>query len=152
MTRLILLLALMAPLTAEAKGAFGLGLELGSPSSFTGKYLFNPDQGVAFHVGAYLHDHYQHLRVQYEQRFVDFAKWRWGDLGMYFDVGGAVIAWDSHNATGPCGGVGVDMRFRKFPLIVFAELNARLYLVGDLKEHHVDGLGFYDGVGARWYF
>lgn len=149
---LIALLLILSSSVAHAQGTFGIGLQLGQPTTFTGKYLFNADQGIAFHVGTHLnHTKYQHVRVQYEQRFVDFAKWRWGDLGMYFDVGGVLRSWDGHTATGPSGGVGLDMRFRKVPIIVFAELDVRVYMLGD-HDKVSDDADLYEGVGARWYF
>ncbi len=154
----IILLFLLSPPT-EAKGTFGVGLQLGSPTTLTGRYLYDKKQGIAFHLGTHLktslfhkdkHER-QHLRVQHEQQFADLARWRFADLGAYFNIGGVLRAWDDHWAIGPSGGLGLELWFRKFPMILFFEADLQLYLLGD-EEHSGGDLGLYEGLGGRWYF
>lgn len=155
-------LAVAGPRTEVGAGKnFGIGVGLGSPTSFTGKYFFGDNAGVAFHVGglALGVGAYGDARVQYEGRVIEFGDWKFADLGGYWNAGVAlrywlVSGWSDVLQLGPTGGFGAELRFKDVPAAVYAETDVRLYLIGP-------DTGTYDGVrqfglnplvGGRWYF
>ncbi len=155
-------LAVAGPRTEVGAGKnFGIGVELGFPNSFTGKYFFGDNAGVAFHVGGSMVGlgAYSDNRVQYEGRVVEFGDWSFADLGGYWNAGVAMRLWVGNGwaeplQLGPSGGFGAEMRFKDVPAAVYAELDARLYLVGPDTGTYagVRQFGGTSTVGGRWYF
>jgi hypothetical protein len=155
-------LAIAGPRTEVGAGKnFGIGIEVGFPNSFTGKYFFGDNAGVAFHVGGSMVGvgGYTDARVQYEGRVLEFGDWKFADLGGYWNAGVAtrywlVSGWTQSLQLGPTGGVGAEMRFKDVPAAVYAETDARLYLVGPDTGTYVGvrQFGFTSTVGGRWYF
>ncbi len=154
-------LAVAGPRTeVGADKNFGIGVELGFYYSFTGKYFFGDNSGLAFCVGGSpLGYGYTNGRVQYEGRVLEFADWKFADFGGYWNAGLASRIWlDSAIASavqvGPTGGVGVELRFKDVPAAVYGETDFRLWLVGP-KTGTYDGINQFlltPLVGGRWYF
>jgi hypothetical protein len=131
---------------------FGIGLQLGSPITFTGKYWFDDKGGLAFHVGTWFAMYYEG-RVQYERQFVQFGDWDFGDLGMYFHGGVATRYWTvpgvAHEfSMGPSAGAAGELRFKPVPAAVFVEMGTAVYVVG----HDYSWVSINYAAGGRWYF
>ena len=154
-------LAVAGPRTeVGAEKNFGIGVEVGMYYSFTGKYFFGDNSGVAFAVGGNPTGFgYTEGRVQYEGRVVEFADWAFADFGLYWNAGIASRIWldssiSSSVQLGPTGGVGAELRFKEVPAAVYAETDMRLWLLGP-KTGDYDGInqfGLSPLVGGRWYF
>jgi hypothetical protein len=150
---------LLSALTASAKTTevgtdkkFGLGVQLGSPITLTGKYWLDDQGGVAFHVGTWF-GFYNEARVQYERQFVQFGDWDFGDLGMYWHAGVASRLWtvtgyDGDFSLGPSGGVAGELRFKDVPAAVFVEVGSAIYVLG----HEYSWWDYSYAAGGRWYF
>lgn len=129
---------------------FGLGFQLGAPTTFTGKLWFNDASGGSFHVGTWFGSYFEG-RVQYEQRFVQFGDWNFADLGMYWAAGISTHYWiwaGNEFQIGVCGGVGAEMRFKEVPAAVFLETEVGVNILG--FEYYP--VTFTSGAGGRWYF
>ena len=154
-------LAVAAPRTEVGAGKnFGIGVEVGTYYSFTGKYFFSDNSGVAFSVGGNPAG-FGHTdgRVQYEGRVVEFADWAFADFGLYWNVGIASRIWlDSSIASsvqlGPTAGAGVELRFKDVPAAVYAETDLRVWLLGPTTGEYegINQFGLSPLVGGRWYF
>jgi len=131
---------------------FGLGVQAGSPSTFTGKFWLDEQGGVAFHAGTWF-GYYFEGRVQYERQFVQFGDWDFGDLGMYWHAGVATRYWTvvgvaADLSVGPSGGVAAELRFKDVPAAVFVEVGTQVLVLGNDNGW----LGYNSGAGGRWYF
>jgi hypothetical protein len=167
---LTLLLGAAVPARALASspagegGPFGLGVILGDPTGFTGKYMMSADRGVDFGL-AFSFGDYTLLYADYLFHFPGafghsstFAS----ELTPYVGVGG-LIAFstddrysrnrheffsDSHSSVG--AGVripfGIEWRGPQVPIGVFVELAPGISIAPQTS-------GFLEGgVGARFYF
>ena len=152
---LVLLLCLSAnaetPEVGHGKN-FGIGVQLGAPITFTGKYWMNEQGGVAFHAGTSFGLYYEG-RVQYERQFVQFGDWDFADLGMYWHAGVASRFWtiptiSNEFSLGPSGGVAGEMRFKSVPAAVFLEVGTAIYVLG----HNYSWWSYSYAAGGRWYF
>ena len=163
LSSLILLssLAIAGPRTEVGAGKdFGIGVEAGLYYSFTGKYFFGDNAGLAFSVGASPYGiGYTNGRVQFEGRVLEFADWDFADFGGYWNAGLASRIWLDSSITssvqlGPTGGVGVELRFKEAPAAVYAETDFRLWLVGPKTGTYagISQFGLAPLVGGRWYF
>ncbi len=130
----------------------GVGVNLGYPNAFSGKFWFNPDAGISLTAGAYPGRLGTALvRVAYEQVFYTIGDWDWGKLDLYWNAGvasnitivGAVLQ------PGAGGGVSVMIRFKDAPAEVF--VNNAIYLYPALFGASFD-YGYVGGFGGRWYF
>lgn len=152
-------IVLLSALTAAAETSevghgknFGIGVQLGSPVTFTGKYWFDEKGGAAFHVGTWF-GYYFEGRVQYERQFVTFGDWDFGDVGMYWHAGVTTRYWllagyaDSFSL-GPSGGVAGELRFKPVPAAVFIETGLSVNVLG----HNASWIGYNYAAGGRWYF
>jgi hypothetical protein len=151
----LLLLATTAladpPEVAHGKD-FGIGFQFGSPITFTGKYWFDDQAGLAFHAGTWIPNFFEG-RVQFEQRFVQFGDWDFGDVGMYFHAGVATRYWTvpgiaNEFSLGPSGGAAGEVRFKAVPAAAFVEMGTTVYVLG----HAYTWVSINYGVGGRWYF
>lgn len=139
----------------NAAGNFGIGVQAGSPLTFTGKYYMSEGTGVGFHVGGFIG--YAHARVQFEKEFVEFADWDFARFPMYWCIGGN---FDGYFASrwfwpGVQGGVGVELQFHDFPLQVFVETTPAIKIpMGAFDSGYIWGawLDWYGGAGVRYYF
>ncbi len=152
-------LVLLSALTAAAETTevghgknFGIGVQLGSPLTVTGKYWLNESGGIVFHAGTWFGTFYEG-RLQYESQFVQFGDWDFGDVGMYWHAGLATRYWVIPTITnelslGPSGGVGGELRFKPVPAAVFVEVGAAVYVLG----HTYSWWDYSYALGGRWYF
>jgi hypothetical protein len=152
-------LALFSVLTASAATTevghgknFGIGVQMGSPVTVTGKYWMDDQGGVAFHAGTWF-GFYNEGRVQYERQFVQFGDWDFADLGMYWHAGVFARLWtltgyESLFSLGPSGGVAGEMRFKEVPAAVFLEAGSAVMVLG----HDHSWLSLNYAAGGRWYF
>ncbi|MCB9674914.1 MAG: hypothetical protein H6737_07340 [Alphaproteobacteria bacterium] len=133
---------------------FGIGAHLGVPFSFTAKWWIDEKSGVAAHVGFYFANYFEG-RVQYERWLVELADWPFGDFGLYVDGGLTTRAWlnpiwRGTAQIGPHAGVGVDLRFKDYPVEVYAEVNGQVLLLSSPPGGPLVGIAA--GPGARYYF
>ncbi len=141
--------------TAHAAGPmgrnFGLGLSLGNPTSFTGKYYLNDKNAIDFHVGVF---HAYGNAFWNDTLFLGgdylFDVWDFVDnasvkvpfyagpgLGLLFDTynnvcvrGQRRIYCDDFNfAFGPRMPLGVGVQFNKAPFELFLEMTPTLMIV-----------------------
>jgi hypothetical protein len=149
---LLLATATAAPPEVAHGKDFGIGFQLGSPVTFTGKYWFDEKGGLAFHVGTWFVTFYEG-RVQYERQFVQFGDWDFGDVGMYWHAGLASRYWTvpgvAHEfSLGPSGGVAGEVRFKPVPAAAFLEIGTAIYALG----HDYSWWSYSYAAGGRWYF
>lgn len=150
---------------AQANGPmgrqFGLGLALGNPTSFTGKYHLGNKQALDFHIGAY--HVYGHGRFD-DSLFLGgdylFEIWNFVENGtvsvpFYAGPGGGLIfdaddddchrhggnyhCHDDYDfGFGPRMPIGIGVEFQKAPFELFLELTPTLMFVFDDDPHDDD--------------
>lgn len=158
---------------------FGLGLALGNPTSFTGKYHLGSDQALDFHVGVF--------HAYGRNRFDDslflggdylFEVWNFVENGtvsvpfyagpgvaLLFDVDDDRRCWDGDRLRycgdydfgfGPRMPIGVGVEFQKAPFEIFLELTPTLLVLvndrynDDDVDLHLDIPNF--ALIGRFYF
>jgi len=125
---------------------FGLGLMLGEPTGFSGKYWLSPqsaiDGGFAWSVykHGYLQIHTDYLWHNYS--IISVIK---GTLPIYYGVGGRLI-FAHDNIAGIRGVAGLDYLFDGTPLDIFLELVPILDLAPEMD------FDFNAAIGIRYYF
>ena len=146
----------------EANKTFGIGIMLGSPTGFCGKYYLSKDTALDFGVGAYYgyrrhYDDYAglHLHVDFLWHPAVLTKTDAFWLPIYIGLGGRILDHDDYDYThlGVRVPAGLMFDFEKVPIDIFVEfaLIADFIELGpdDLDEGYID-LTF--GVGFRYYF
>jgi hypothetical protein len=152
----------------ESNGKFGIGLELGAPTGFNGKYFLTPSTALNFGVG-WLYDNYYrdgdgfHLYLDHLWHPVSLTENEAFKLPFYFGVGGRFWSFDHYrgndlydrsSAVGVRVPLGVSFDFNKIPLDAFVQLTFGLDLfVGDYADrYHRIGADFGASIGARYWF
>ena len=150
----------------EANKTFGLGLELGEPTSITGKLFVSPSNALDFGVGTIYHDYYGgdgglHLYADYLWHPAVLTSTDDFELPFYIGVGGRF--WDFNYACNPqndCTGaaafgvrmpIGVTFDFNNVPLDVFIQIVPTLDFFHDYATHDIY-LDFDFSVGIRYWF
>lgn len=140
-----------------SNGKFGLGLELGAPTGFNGKYFLQPDRALNFGIGAlgYFYERDGlHLYLDY---LFHFKLLREESFQMPFYVGVGARLWnfdypgDRANALGVRVPLGIAFDFNNVPLDVFVQLT----FVADLFFNYPDrrfGPHFEGSIGIRYWF
>lgn len=149
----------------QSNGHFGIGLELGAPSGFNGKYFLTPSTALNFGLG-WLYDSYYrdgdgfHLYLDHLWHPVQFVENPTFKLPLFVGVGGRFwhfedcyhdACGDSYSALGVRVPVGVTFDFNKIPLDAFAQITfvADLFF-GDYRDRF--GPHFEGSIGARYWF
>jgi len=152
----------------ESNGKFGIGLELGAPTGFNGKYFLTPNTALNFGVG-WLYDNYYrdgdgfHLYLDHLWHPVSLVENEAFKLPFYFGVGGRFWSFDHYrgrdlydrsSAVGVRVPLGVAFDFNKIPLDAFVQLTFGLdVFVGDYADrYHSIGADFGASIGARYWF
>jgi hypothetical protein len=152
----------------EANKTFGLGLELGEPSGFTGKYFVSGKSAIDFGLG-YIYDYYYygdglHLYADYLYHPVSLVSAQAFELPLY--IGGGLRYWrfdycvmrvcDFGGSTvGIRVPVGVSFDMNNVPLDIFIQLVPVLdFVYGDYYTRFGDRahFGIDLSVGLRYYF
>ena len=145
---------------------FGAGVQLGWPMTGTVKYFLSDNHGVSAHLGGWFAGlGWVELRGQYEMRVIEFADWKFADLGGYWNAGALFnklfvpdYLYPNYAGrtvqVGICGGVGAEMRFKDVPAAVFAETDLRVYVYGPESGALAGANNWGPAVaaGGRWYF
>lgn len=143
----------------SSRGPFGLGIILGDPTGFTGKYIFERSHGLQMHLG-YGIGHGGHLRIvfDYIYHFVDAIPplGNAGRLSPTVGIGAAIgVAEGGGNGRGNNSDhahfgirvpLGMSFMIRPAPIEVFFEVALGMNVVPGASVL-VDG-----GIGGRWYF
>ena len=153
MSRLVRCIGLLVFLTGFAAvasaddGRFGLGVQIGNPTGITGKHHFRGrpvfiDWAVGFSMfeGRGLN---AHLDFLWQPRLMTFDR---ATMDLYFGVGPQVWAWNSNVDLGARAPLGVDFILERWPIDVFVEVAAGLWIIEDVRVN-VDA-----GAGFRWWF
>jgi len=147
----------------EANKKFGLGIILGAPTGFCGKYYLGKDTALDFGVGAYYgyrrhYDRYEglHLHLDFLWHPAVLTKNETFWLPIYFGIGGRILDHDDRDWShlGVRVPAGLMFDFEKVPIDIFLEFA----LVADFLE-----FGPYDdpdggrvdltfSLGFRYYF
>lgn len=147
-----------------SNGKFGIGLELGAPTGFNGKYFLTPSTALDFGIG-YLYDGYYrdgdglHLYIDHlwhPKSLVETA-----DFKLPFYVGVGLRVWSFHDidkrndnrygAVGVRVPIGIDFDMNNVPLDFFVQLTfVADFFYGDYRDRF--GPGFEGSVGARFWF
>jgi hypothetical protein len=144
----------------EANGVFGLGLELGAPAGFNGKYFLRDDRALNFGLG-WIYDRYYydnrdgvHLYLDYLFHPFSITNNPTFQLPFFIGVGGRLWDFDQDDDGGYAFGVrcpvGIAFDFNKVPLDAFIQLTA----VADLFVGYRDsgGLHLEASFGVRYWF
>lgn len=175
------LLAVMAPDDADARrrrsfgsgrsdyvsnGKFGIGLELGGPTGFNGKYFLGASNALNFGVG---YDHEGYYGYRYRRRGLHvYLDHLWHPVQLTntepfklpFYVGVGVRLWDwtdEDDIDGTVLGVraplGIAFDFNNVPLDIFVQLTFVLdFFFDDYRDRNRAILHLEGSIGARFWF
>jgi hypothetical protein len=146
----------------EANKTFGIGIMLGAPTAFNGKYFYASDKAFDFAIGAIrrfrgrdgLHLHFDHLWHP-----VSLASTPSFELPLYIGIGARFFDFDDNDnlhgsAFGIRGPVGIAFDLNNTPLDIFFEIALVLDFYDDYNcagcdDLYVDANG---AIGLRYYF
>jgi hypothetical protein len=147
----------------EANKTFGLGIMLGAPTGFSGKYFYADDKAFDFGIGAIgyyrgrdgLHLHFDHLWHP-----VSLASTPSFELPLYFGIGARFWDFDEDNdfhgsVIGIRGPVGIAFDLNNTPIDIFFELALVLDFYADYDCNGCDDDVDADvnaAIGLRYYF
>jgi hypothetical protein len=152
----------------EANKTFGLGLEVGEPTSINGKVFVSRRSAIDFGIGYIYDDYYYgngfHIYADYLWHPVSLASTQSFELPFYFGAG--LRYWDftycdmnvcgfGGNAVGIRVPIGIAFDFNNVPLDVFIQLVPVLDFVGgNYYTRYGDRthLGLDGSVGIRYWF
>jgi hypothetical protein len=152
----------------QSNGTFGLGLELGEPTSLNGKLFLTPSGALDFGIGTLYHYYVPgnndglHLYLDYLWHPFLITEAPAFKLPFYVGLGGRI--WFGDFVCGPGGvtcnadifgvrvPVGIDFDFNEVPLDVFIQIVPTLDFFRDFNNHGDVGLDFDFSVGIRYWF
>jgi hypothetical protein len=141
----ILILLLTSSSNAQQSG-FGLGLMIGEPTGFSGKYWISPRSAID---GAFAWSLDKNGKIQihsdylwHNYNIISVIK---GKLPIYYGIGGRLL-FASNNIAGLRGVAGLDYLFAGTPLDIFLELAPILDLAPKVD------FDFNGAIGIRYYF
>lgn len=151
-----------------SNGKFGLGLELGAPTGFNGKYFLTSSTALNFGVG-WLYDNYYrdgdgfHLYIDHLWHPKSLVETKDFKLPFYFGVGLRLWSFndnrdrrddrrdDRYGAIGVRVPIGVDFDLNNVPLDFFVQLTfVADFFYGGYRDRF--GPGFEGSVGVRFWF
>lgn len=139
---------------------FGIGIMLGAPTGFSGKYFYASDKAFDFGIGAIgyyrgregLHLHFDHLWHP-----VNLASTPAFQLPLYLGIGARMFDFDDRDdfhgtVLGLRGPLGIAFDLNNTPLDIFLELALVMdFYVDDPYDDNVD-VDVNGAVGIRYYF
>jgi hypothetical protein len=146
----------------EANKTFGIGIMLGAPTGFSGKYFYADDKAFDFGVGAIgyyrgrdgLHLHFDHLWHP-----VSLASTPSFEMPLYVGIGARFFDFDDRDdfhgtAIGVRGPLGIALDFNNVPLDIFFELALVLDFYADYDCNGCDGVDVdvNAALGLRYWF
>ena len=146
----------------EANKTFGLGLELGAPTSVTGKYFLSSDRALDFGVGT-IYNYFDrsglHIYADYLWHPTSLVSTEAFELPLYIGVGGRF--WDFRDS-GPAAPndafafgvrvpVGISFDFNTAPIDIFVQLVPVLDFFSGYRAHTVY-LDLDASIGVRYWF
>jgi hypothetical protein len=152
----------------QSNGTFGLGLELGEPTSLNGKLFLTPSGALDFGIGTLYHYYVPgnndglHLYLDYLWHPFLITEAPAFKLPFYVGLGGRI--WFGDFVCGPGGvtcnadifgvrvPVGIDFDFNEVPLDVFIQIVPTLDFFRDFNNHGDVELDFDFSVGIRYWF
>jgi hypothetical protein len=147
----------------EANKTFGLGFELGAPTSVVGKYFLASDRALDFGVGT-IYNYFDrsglHVYGDYLWHPVSLASTEDFELPLFIGIGARI--WDFDNrlndgvrdhavAFGARVPVGISFDFNTVPLDVFVQIVPVLDFFSGYAAHTVF-LDFDASIGVRYWF
>lgn len=149
----------------SSNGKFGLGLELGAPTGFNGKYFLSPDRALNFGIGWYYDGYYNdrdggHLYLDYMFHPAVLTRNATFQMPFFIGVGGRIWDFDDFDrdrdgdrdgfAFGVRSPIGLAFDFNNVPLDIFLALTIGVDFLYDYR----DDLGFNVGFsfGIRYWF
>lgn len=143
-----LVLSTTAPLSDASPGQFGLGIIIGEPTGFDGKYFFDSDHALEAALGWSLSGSNElHIQVDYLYHRYDLLKVEEGQLPFFFGVGGRIkFRENQDDQLGVRIPVGLAYEFAGGPFDVFVEIVPILELIPD-TDFDLEG-----AIGGRFYF
>jgi hypothetical protein len=148
----------------QSNGKFGLGIELGAPSGFNGKFFLSSSTALNFGVG-WLYDNYYrdgdgfHLYLDHLWHPVSLTENATFKLPFYVGVGGRFWSFDDRDdrfddrfsAVGLRVPLGLAFDFNNVPLDIFVQLTFVVdVFFGDYRDRF--GPHFEGSVGVRYWF
>ena len=143
---IVIVIIVFASSSQAQQSGLGVGIIVGEPTGFSGKYWISPwsaiDGAIAWSLGnkGKLQIHSDYLWHNY--KIISVIK---GKLPIYYGIGGRLL-FTSENIAGIRGVVGLDYLFATTPLDIFLELVPILDLAPKVD------LGFNGAIGIRYYF
>lgn len=146
-----------------ANGSFGIGLELGAPFGFNGKYFLSDDTALNFGIG-WIEDSYYYNDRDGGHLYIDhlwhpFSIANKPAVQIPFYVGAGLRFWDFNDgrardgyAIGIRAPVGIAFDMNRVPLDIFVQMVLGIDFFADYYRN--DRVGFHLGVsvGARYWF
>lgn len=144
----------------EANKGLGLGIMLGAPTGFSGKYFYAGDKAFDFGIGAMryyrgrdgLHLHFDHLWHP-----LSIASTPSFELPLYLGIGARLFDFDDNDgndfhgtAIGIRGPVGIAFDFNNVPLDIFFELALVMDFINYDNDSDVD-VDVNGAIGLRYY-
>jgi len=159
--KIITLFTLIVPLVSFAQRYYySIGIIIGSPTGFTGKYLFSKNNAVAVNAGWSLFRENAKLHITCDYQFLFPTTLRWQDefegttreirnLTPYLGLGGRLLLLENDQGEAEINigirmGGGIEYNFSRFGL--FLELYPVVNIIPSTDFDFEGGLGF------RYYF
>jgi hypothetical protein len=146
----------------QANKTFGIGIMLGAPSGFSGKYYYAADRAFDFGLGAIgyyrgrngIHIHFDHLWHP-----VTLASTPSFELPLYLGIGARFFDFDDRDdfhgsAIGLRGPIGLAFDLNNIPMDIFFELALVLDFYADYDCYGCGGVDvdINGAIGVRYYF
>jgi len=145
----------------QANKTFGIGLQLGAPTAFVGKYYYADDRAFAFGIGALgyyrgrdgIHIHFDHLWHP-----VNLIQDSAFEMPLYIGFGARLFDFDDNDrddfdgtALGVRVPIGIIFDFNNQPLDIYVEVAPTLDFINYDNDDDVE-LNIGGGIGIRYYF
>jgi Protein of unknown function (DUF3996) len=147
----------------EANKTFGLGIELGEPTSLNGKYFLSADRALDFGIGT-IYNYFDrsgfHIYGDYLWHPVSLISNEAFELPLYVGIGGRL--WSFEDRTDPNNHdnafalgfrvpVGVSFDFNTVPIDIFVQVVPVLDFFSGYTRHSVY-VDFDASIGVRYWF
>lgn len=156
----------------KANKTFGLGIMLGAPTGFSGKYFLSSDTALDFGIGTiygYRDRRGFHAHIDHLWHPVSLVSAKAFELPLYFGIGGRLLHgnrcyrydkgfcdyyYRDYTAIGVRGPIGLSFDFNNVPIDIFFELALVLDFLADHDDRYDDPIYFdvNGAVGVRYYF
>jgi hypothetical protein len=142
----------------EANKTFGLGIELGAPTSLTGKYFLASDRALDFGIGT-IYNYFDrsglHIYGDYLWHPTSLVSTEAFELPFYIGVGGRFWSFDNRDNSSTAFGIrvplGVSFDFNTVPLDIFVQIVPVLDFYNNYPAHTVY-IDINASFGIRYWF